>query len=116
MKIQIRKPIILCVSALLSAVLLAQPALAAELVRTGDRGDDVKAIQVRLAELGLLDKSAQTGYFGPQTKSAGEAFQRYVDLKADGIVGNDIHAKLFHTYAVTTIVPGSKGDKVRDLQ
>ncbi len=116
MNIQIRKPVTLCLSLALSAILMSQPALAADLLRQGDKGDDVKAVQTRLTELGLLDDSAQTGYFGPKTEDAVAAFQRYVGLKDDGIVGDDTRDELFETYAVTTIVPGSRGDKVKDLQ
>ncbi len=116
MNIQIRKPITLCLSLVLSAILMSQPALAADLLRQGDKGSDVKEVQIRLTELGLLDKSAQTGYFGPKTEDAVTAFQRYVGLKADGIVGDGTRNELFETYAVTTIVPGSRGSKVKDLQ
>ena len=50
------------------------------IVKRGDRGDAVKAVQEKL-ELGA------DGIFGPQTETAVKNFQHSKGLQADGIVG-----------------------------
>jgi hypothetical protein len=53
---------------------------AARVLRLGDKGDDVRALQQRLF--------AVDGDFGPTTKAAVEAFQRQHGLNPDGVVGD----------------------------
>jgi N-acetylmuramoyl-L-alanine amidase len=55
-------------------------------LRLGDRGEDVKALQRRLIETGWLDDVAD-GIFGPKTEAAVKAFQTYKKLTVDGIAG-----------------------------
>lgn len=50
------------------------------------RGDDVLAVQARLAELGF-DPGNADGVYGPLTAAAIMAFQRSRGIEADGIVG-----------------------------
>lgn len=61
------------------------------LTRT-ERGDEVKAMQEKLAALGHLGKDgkqlASTGYFGDDTFAAVKDFQRANGLKDDGKAGN----------------------------
>ncbi|HUR52171.1 MAG TPA: N-acetylmuramoyl-L-alanine amidase [Mycobacteriales bacterium] len=71
-------------------------ALQAARLRLGDRiltwqsrmlvGDDVTALQDRLAELGF-DAGRADGLFGPRTEAALKAFQREYGLRADGVCG-----------------------------
>lgn len=72
--------------AVVPAAVAAPVAAAAREMRFGDEGDDVEALQTRLAALrfsvGLID-----GRFGRQTKLALIAFQADHDLLADGIAG-----------------------------
>lgn len=64
----------------------ATPApIKATVLRSGDRGADVRAMQQRLVDLGYL--KAADGIFGLQTYNAVAAFQRRNGLKADGIAG-----------------------------
>lgn len=50
------------------------------------RGDDVRALQRRLNQLGF-DAGPEDGIFGPFARGASEEFQRNTGLTADGIVG-----------------------------
>ena len=50
----------------------------------GSRGDDVRAIQQRLITLGRLSSGNDTGYFGPLTKVAVQAFQRANNIVSTG--------------------------------
>lgn len=71
-------------------------ALQAARLRLGDRlltwqtrmlvGDDVTALQERLAELGF-DAGRPDGLFGPRTEAALKAFQREYGLRPDGVCG-----------------------------
>jgi len=60
----------------------------------GDRGDNVRVMQLRLKELGYLTGKAD-GIFGQQTRRAVERFQYYNNLKTDGIAGPKTLAKLY---------------------
>ena len=62
-------------------------------IRKGSKGDDVKAVQRRLKELGFLSGSVD-GDFGPVTEKAVKAFQKANGLTADGIVGSKTLAAL----------------------
>jgi hypothetical protein len=53
-------------------------------MREGDSGQDVSALQTRLIRLGLLDSSA-SGYFGGLTRDGVVAFQQSVALPATGV-------------------------------
>lgn len=53
-------------------------------LRSGDSGDDVEALQTRLIRLELLGVGAN-GYFGPSTESAVESFQASNELPVTGV-------------------------------
>lgn len=56
-------------------------------LRMGASGDAVRQVQLALKSRGYV--LSGTGYFGPATDTAVEAFQRRAGLAADGIVGKD---------------------------
>ncbi len=60
-------------------------------LRQGMHGDDVRALQTQLAQLGFTDARGRPmrpdGDFGPTTHTAIQAFQRDHALTADGIAG-----------------------------
>ncbi len=62
------------------------PNAAYKTIKVGDRNDDVKEMQRRLAELGYYSGDLD-GSFGNQTRRAVEKFQYNNGLKADGIAG-----------------------------
>lgn len=64
-------------------------------IKVGSNGENVKAIQYALNELGFGNAGTKEchGMFGPDTKRAVQAFQRAMGVSADGIVGNDTRAK-----------------------
>lgn len=84
-------------------------ALTWPLVKAGSTGEDVKTIQYLLGAQGhavIVD-----GIFGPQTKSAVEAFQGSRGLAVDGEVGNQTWPQL-----LVQVASGSHGDAVRAAQ
>ena len=62
------------------------PKISADTLRLGSRGDDVKALQQRLMELGYLSGKAD-GIFGASTEKALIDFQKRSSLTADGKAG-----------------------------
>ncbi len=108
----------------------------------GSEGDEVKALQKRLKELGYLKGSAD-GKFGVATEAAVIAFQQNNGLTADGKAGTSTLSKLYSGDAkrsggsaapieaeslggrdtsgisstgYVTLEEGSSGDQVRNLQ
>lgn len=65
----------------------------------GCQGDDVQALQKRLAELDYLSDSLTTGYFGELTDAAVRKFQEASGLDADGVVGPATEKKLDSSHA-----------------
>jgi len=72
---------------------------AASTLKKGDRGEEVKALQSRLIELGYLTGRAD-GIFGSGTERAVQAFQRRSSLTADGKAGRATMGLLFSNSAV----------------
>ena len=94
-----RKRRLLTVVSLMLALLIALTGAATAQsedreLREGDSGDDVRAMQLRLAELGYLEGEAN-GVFGPETTAALTAFQREHDLLASGILDRFTRRVLF---------------------
>lgn len=83
-----------CLGSSTMAVLDSDNAVAFTL-HLGMKGDQVKAVQKRLRELGYLTKnSLVNGYFGEQTEDAVQAFQKRNGLSDDGSVGEKTLARL----------------------
>jgi peptidoglycan hydrolase-like protein with peptidoglycan-binding domain len=57
------------------------------LLKVGTRGEDVKAVQARLIELGFLPAGEDDGIFGAKTKAATQAFQSSVGRTPSGAIG-----------------------------
>ncbi|MBQ7655100.1 MAG: peptidoglycan-binding protein [Clostridia bacterium] len=70
----------------------------------GDRGEDVRKLQRRLAELGYLTDKID-GIYGQNTKKAVERFQYYNNLTVDGIAGKATQRILFESRTVVTAPP-----------
>ena len=62
-------------------------------LRPGDRGNDVKQIQV-LLQLAGHDVGGADGVLGPNTQAGIEAFQRHAGLTVDGKIGPNTRAQL----------------------
>lgn len=69
------------------------PTQASALIKQGDRGSEVTALQQRLKELGYFQANV-TGFFGPLTKDAVTRFQQAMGLSPDGVVGNSTQTSL----------------------
>lgn len=57
-------------------------------------GEDVRAVQRRLLELGYGQVGQADGLYGPQTEAAVVAFQQLNGLEADGVIGPRTAARL----------------------
>ena len=57
------------------------------ILRAGDSGSGVRALQERLSELDYLDEKYVTGYFGNITREAVQHFQLMAGLDTDGVAG-----------------------------
>ena len=86
------------VAAKATAAPAATAAPTATLLKSGDKGDAVKAMQQQLVKLGYL--SSADGIYGPVTYNAVVAFQRRNGLTADGIAGKLTLNKLNSSSAV----------------
>ena len=113
-----------------------------ETLEMGSEGDEVKALQKRLKELGYLKGSAD-GKFGVATQAAVIAFQQNNKLTADGKAGSATLRKLYSSDAIrsggnavnidssgsggrdtsgisstgyVTLEEGSTGEQVKNLQ
>lgn len=63
-------------------------------IRKGDRGEDVRWMQTKLASHGYLRQTEIDGIFGKITLGAVLAFQMENELQIDGICGNETKNKL----------------------
>jgi peptidoglycan hydrolase-like protein with peptidoglycan-binding domain len=70
-------------------------------LKQGDRGADVTALQRRLRELGYFNGQL-TGYFGRTTQEAVSRFQQAYLIQPDGIVGSDTRSALFGSGTATS--------------
>lgn len=106
-------------AAITPAPTLAPPAIYARptepLLRVGSIGQEVKALQSRLKELGFYDGDID-GDYGGGTRSAVELFQRQHQLKVDGLAGPETMALLYSDAAKRVVVtprptlPAQAGD------
>ncbi len=112
--------------AVLLAVLSVCKSAAAQVIREGDRGAEVSAIQRTLQSLGFFNSNV-TGFFGPITRDAVIRFQQANGLSADGVVGLSTLAALGLnppqnppltpiSRAVIGLGQGDSGPGVSDLQ
>jgi peptidoglycan hydrolase-like protein with peptidoglycan-binding domain/uncharacterized protein affecting Mg2+/Co2+ transport len=84
-------------------------ALSWPLVKQGDTGANVYAVQYLLRQRGSIINA--DGIFGPNTANAVKDFQTANNLTADGIVGPDTWPKL-----IVMVKQGANGDAVRAVQ
>lgn len=80
-----------------------------QVVRTGDEGDHVKALQFLLRARGAKLKA--DGVFGRKTEAEVKRFQGSQGLASDGVVGDQTWPRLF-----ITVRRGDKGDAVSAVQ
>jgi len=80
------------------------------LVKRGDRGEEVKKIQKALGGLTV------DGIFGPATEARVKAFQKAMGIGVDGIVGPATRKYLFPAYPGVLLKRGSRGTWVKRVQ
>jgi peptidoglycan hydrolase-like protein with peptidoglycan-binding domain len=71
---------------------LPAPPTGGGVLRRGDRGPEVVALQEDLVRIGYLRSSAITGFFGEQTEWAVIRVQQDCGIRADGVVGPQTRA------------------------
>lgn len=86
------------------------PAGPRTVLRRGDQGDDVAALQRGLASLGY-DVGAVDGDFGPRTEAAVKALQQAAQIAVDGIAGPQTHAALVAGVRAPTSTPAAPTPK-----
>jgi hypothetical protein len=69
------------------------------------QGEDVRAVQQRLLDLGYWQVGVADGLFGPQTEVAVRLFQEENGLAVDGIVGPQTRARLLRAVPTGAAVP-----------
>ena len=98
----------------------ATPAVSYRVLTSGSRGEDVRAMQQRLNELGYNCGSAD-GVFGSGTRRAVIYFQEALGYSQNGEAGVELQRRLFSASApeyerYVTLKRGSKGIRVENLQ
>lgn len=90
----------------------------AYVMQVGDEGEDVKAVQQRLYELGYItDKGNITGTFGEKTEAAVKEFQERNKLTGDGKVGNVTMEKLYSSEVISKFYSvGDESDEIKTFQ
>jgi peptidoglycan hydrolase-like protein with peptidoglycan-binding domain len=84
-------------------------------VSIGAEGTDVHELQIRLRELGYINKA--TDYFGTETESAVKKFQETNGLSADGTVGEQTLELLYSEDAKANAISyGERSDEVLSYQ
>lgn len=107
----------------LCLVLSTPAALAAQVMKPGEKGEEVVRLQRRLSELGMLSGEAD-GVYGDATKSAVKRFQAWLKNKGyqvtvDGLNGPATQAYLYDDEIARDILileKGERGDDVYQLQ
>lgn len=84
-------------------------------VSIGVEGTDVKELQIRLRELGYLDKA--TEYFGTETEAAVKKFQERNGLDIDGTIGEKTREMLYSEDAKANFFErGEVSEKLKSYQ
>ncbi|MDE7327695.1 MAG: peptidoglycan-binding protein [Lachnospiraceae bacterium] len=90
---------------------------APEFYTQGVSHSSVADIQQRLMDLGFMDYSEPTMYYGSITAKAVEMFQRQHELKQDGIIGPETRQLLFSDDARYYLAKaGMDGDDIKRIQ
>ena len=80
------------------------PPASFRLLKSGSKGEDVTALQLRLKELGY-DPGEADGIYGTATKQAVQAFQKRNSLSVDGAAGKQTQARLYSSEALSPLPP-----------
>lgn len=80
-------------------------------LKVGSSGEDVRALQQKLKDLGIYSGSV-TGTFGTLTENAVRAFQKAHGLKVDGIAGPGTQAKVYSIATGSNAKPTINGVKL----
>ena len=68
-------------------------------LQQGSRGDEVRDLQEKLRDLGLLQDRAD-GVFGAKTESAVQRLQEYFDLEQTGVVDTETELRLLEIWGI----------------
>ncbi len=106
------KSAVILVIAVVTAYLTVYPACA-QVLRTGMRGEEVRALQERLVRLG--HDLAVDGIFGRETESVVLQIQELAGISADGIVGRQTQEVLRILEESVFVYTVQRGDTLSDL-
>jgi len=91
---------------------IADVSIAGGLLRQGDRGPEVRAVQQALAALGSTDAGNASlqadGLFGPRTADAVRTLQQEHGLPADGVVGPDTRELIARVTRASPLIESSE--------
>ena len=82
-------------------LLLALPLCGIAELKKGDRGEEVKYMQMMLIEMGFLNDKAD-GIFGKKTEAGVKALQKYLDMPATGKLDDDTQIGMYDVYSLAT--------------
>ena len=85
------------------------PPASYRVLQKGSRGEDVRALQTRLQELGY-DPGGADGIYGSGTREAVKAFQKRNNLSIDGVAGPQTQEKLYAEDALGPAPPPEPTD------
>ena len=80
----------------------------------GAKGNEVRALQEKLIELGYLPAGAADGAYGRQTYNAVRRFQYYNGLSQDGVAGRSTQTNLFENPDIMPYPNASSGEGTED--
>jgi len=111
-----RAGLISVVAVLIAMVAVPSAASAADdVLRRGDRGPAVQALNERLSELGYLPAAAAGSTFGDATFHGVVAFQKWEGLARDGIVGRATSGALDGATRPRPLTRGGAGRRIEVL-
>jgi len=88
-----------------------------QLLLPGCNDPRIAEVQLRLMELGYMEKDEPTAHYGYGTEYALQLFQRKHTLQVDGLLGEKTLAALFSDEAQPyTVKPGDRGTDVKSIQ
>ncbi len=117
-----KKRLTLLISAVLITVLTASVltahAMPESVLKIGSKGPEVKELQQKLSENGFLEEKYVTGFFGRETESAVEEYQKSKNINSTGVAAEKTIEALFTANIDGSMVlkNGNEGSEVKTLQ
>lgn len=116
-----RKRLTLLISAVLVTVLtssvMTAHAMPESVLKIGSKGPEVKELQQKLSENGFLEEKYITGFFGRETESAVEEYQKSKNINQTGVAAEKTIEALFSDIDGSLVLKnGTESNEVKVLQ